>query len=860
MVIGDLEEQFQERVEAVGPLRARAWYWREAVQLSWGFWRWADRSALMKVRVIAFDDLKYAGRRLRKQPLATVASVVTLALAIGTSAATWSLVSTLLLHPLDVKKPHELFVVGQSRVRSGVPQFSRGFKYPVASTLLKTEHMPIAAVGSIGPRSPLLVQTTGEARARSIVFATSNFLDVLGVTPAQGRFFSPAEDSRSADLTVVLSDRFWRSEFHADPAVIGRAILVRDQSARIVGVLPRSFRSLDVGRAPDLYMPLHTIDRVHTWEGLYDNRVPLHWIDVVGRLPEGISADQIEERFSGLGVESQYGDRISFQLLSVETASLSDAARQELTQFTTLLGGTVGLILAIGALTVGMLLVMRTEARAGEFAMCLALGASRVRLGAGVFVEGLVLATLGALLALPVSQLAFLGMAQFQLPGSIRMDRLDLALDGTVLLGAAMAAMLSVLAIAVLAGLMTARRNYDDVLRSHAGATPRVTKRRSRAALVTAQVAVTLVLVSGAGLFASSVLHAFSLNPGLDTDRLLWTEVDPASEGQSPVRAMQFVEDLRTRLNNHQAVASAAFWSSKLSMPITVDGQPVELASGVPLVAIDDTYVQTVGLPVLAGRDILASDREGTPRVALVSVSLAKAIAGEGNVLGRRIGSKGMPHVVEVVGVVGELRTPGGLEPKSLYMPMRQYEVPIYPGSGGTNLVIRPAASLPAATAALMTTVRELDPAIRPGAISTLDERISGTMAPQKFGLTVMGALATIALLLSVLGVYVIAESVAIQRRLEMGIRAALGATGSQLGTLLLSDTARLVGGGLVLGFGLSWLGAGTIRSFLFQVEPFDPVVTLSAAGTIIALSLVVGLRPALAASRLDLSNVLRDD
>jgi ABC-type antimicrobial peptide transport system permease subunit len=159
-----------------------------------------------------------------------------------------------------------------------------------------------------------------------------------------------------------------------------------------------------------------------------------------------------------------------------------------------------------------------------------------------------------------------------------------------------------------------------------------------------------------------------------------------------------------------------------------------------------------------------------------------------------------------------------------------------------------------------MTTVRELDPAIRPGAISTLDERISGTMAPQKFGLTVMGALATIALLLSVLGVYVIAESVAIQRRLEMGIRAALGATGSQLGTLLLSDTARLVGGGLVLGFGLSWLGAGTIRSFLFQVEPFDPVVTLSAAGTIIALSLVVGLRPALAASRLDLSKVLRDD
>jgi ABC-type antimicrobial peptide transport system permease subunit len=215
---------------------------------------------------------------------------------------------------------------------------------------------------------------------------------------------------------------------------------------------------------------------------------------------------------------------------------------------------------------------------------------------------------------------------------------------------------------------------------------------------------------------------------------------------------------------------------------------------------------------------------------------------------------------VEIVGVVPDIRTPGSLEPSILYLPGRQHQVMVYPGSGGPDMVIRPTGGVAAAIAAVHETVRNLDPAIRPEGLTTLDERIMQTMAPQRFGMTLMGALGTIALLLSVLGTYVIAESMAVLRRREMGIRAALGATGGQLGTILLSDTFRLVGAGLVLGFGLSWLGAETIRSFLFQVEPFDPLVTGVVSAIILTMAFAVSLRPALAAARLDLASVLRED
>jgi predicted permease len=480
---------------------------------------------------------------------------------------------------------------------------------------------------------------------------------------------------------------------------------------------------------------------------------------------------------------------------------------------------------------------------------------------AGIAIEGLLLAVAGAVLSLPASQMLFGGLGAFQLPGGIRVDQLDLTIDGRVLAAAAVAGVVSVLLMAVISSAFGLRRHPGDTLRSHAGATSRMTRRGSRAALVTAQVAVTLVLVTGAGLFARSVVRALSLNPGVDTSRLFRVELPLPGYGYDAAREWAFVDALRERLAHQPAVASVGVSTPGMSYKrIQIDGTPTELSRFVSASWIDSEYFSAIGLPISMGRAFTNNDRIGSPPVAIVTASLAKIIDGDGHPIGHRIGYDSIS--AEVVGVVPDLvLSPAGTHPLGSYMPLAQAPpLPTYPGAAGPYLFVRAARDAADARNALTAAVRDIDPHVRLPSMSTIDDRILDDMAPQRFGATVMGALGAIALLLSVFGTYVLVESMATLRRREMGIRAALGAPGGHLKMLLFAETFRLIGAGLLLGFGLSWLGAGTIRAFLFQVEPFDPLVTLSVAALIVVLAVLVTLRPALAAARVDLAQVLHDE
>ena len=866
-VLGDLDEQFQEQLASAGAARATLWYWREVVRLVWGLWWWAPRPAWQRGTVMATDDLRYAVRRLRKRPMASAISVMILACAIGAAAATWSLVSAVLFNPLRLADPQRLVQIDHRENISGRSQLTVGDAYPEYAALRDASPMPIAAWGAIGSWTPLMIQSAGDAHAGSVVFASHDLLKVLGVQMSLGRFFGETEDRQGAPLVAVLSDRFWRREFTANPGVIGRVIHVHERPVEVVGVLPRSFHGLEVGRAPDLFMPLHAIDQVESYPDLYGEHPPVGWVTPVGRLPDGVTLAQMEARLNTMPLDPP--NRNTFVLTDVETAALSDTSRIAVAEFSRLLGVTVAMLLAIGSITVGMLLLLRTEARRAEMAMCLALGASNARLAAGVALEGALLAAAGAALALPVSRMLFAGIQAFELPGGIRVDRLDLSIDGRVFAGMAAAAVASVLLMAAVASLFGLRRHIGDVLRSHAGATPRLSRRRARSALVTAQVAVTLVLMSGAGLFGRSVVRALSLNPGIDTSRLFSANLDVYGYGYDAPRATAFVDALRDRLAHQPAIASAGVSNAPFAtLRIEVDGEARQLPSGMSDTWVDDRYLTTMGLKVLAGRALTSGDRAGSPPVAIVTASLAKLVAGDASPLGHRIAVSGFASVpatsapAEIVGVVPDfVWGPAGLKPLRLYMPLAQEPaMRVYPGAPGPSLLIRAAGDPAAAMIAVTTAVHDLDPQIHLKPMSTIDAGILDDMAPQRFGMTVMGALGAIALLLSVLGTYVLAESMATRRRREMGIRAALGARGSHLRMLMLSETLRLVGTGLVAGFALSWLGAGTIRAFLFQVEPFDPLVTGSVAGLIVALAVLVSLGPALAAARVDLARVLRED
>lgn len=347
--------------------------------------------------------------------------------------------------------------------------------------------------------------------------------------------------------------------------------------------------------------------------------------------------------------------------------------------------------------------------------------------------------------------------------------------------------------------------------------------------------------------------------------RVVTGSVSLAPNGYTVARAAAFFDELLGRLGAHPAIESMAYSVEQGGMgsqgKLIVDGEPRGFPSIVWFTAVDPQYFRTMGISVTSGRDFSDLDAATAPRVTIVSESFARMLAGLSSALGHRVTmpfrSKSQPpHAVTIVGVVPDVVTNVTLlEPLAMYVPLAQHDAGV-----GRSIAIRATTDAAAVRRELLSTIKQLDPGLAPGPLLTLRERIDRQMGPQRLGSAVLGTLGGIALLLTILGTYVLAESMATVRMHEMGIRAALGATHRQLGGLVLTETTRLVGFGLVVGLALVWLGASTIRAFLFHVQPLDLSTLASVAGMILTLTLVVALPPALRASRLDLARVLKHE
>lgn len=812
------------------------------------------------------DELRFAIRRLTKRPGATLASVVTLACAIGAAAATWSLLSAVLLRPLPVSDPDRLMVVGERRIGPQVRRLYDGFTYP-HYPLIREAGIFQDVVAYWGGATPSLLVGAGTSAVRKPVgFASHDFFTVLGVSIPVGRNFAKDDDRRGAPAVAILSDRYWRRTFGADPTVVGRMITVAGKPVTIVGVLTRGFRGVDLAQAPDLYLPLHTIADVASpltnyFADTNHSSSPTAGVAIIGRLRSSSSSAEAVLRLSTLISPSNRGASREFGLTDINTSAIPAAARAGMRQFTTLLAATVGLLLLAGCVTVGTLLLIRTEARREELAMCLALGASRGRLARGIALEGAVLSSVGAIAALPLAWWLFSGLRAFRLPGGVDIGLLELAIDRRALAAAVFGSVAGTLLITLIAGVFGFSANIGDALRSRGGSTPRVT-RRTRAALVAAQVAVALVLLTGAGLFARSLTAALRLNVGRDMGRIVTAHVQVGQFGDAPTRATAFFDDLLVRLQQNAAVESVAFSVSRGGMlgKLTIDGVPRQPPSQVYFDAVDDRFFPTMRIPVVQGRNFSADDREQSPRVAIVSESFARMFSNGRSPLGVRVmmpfsGIGRAADVMAVVGVVPDVVTNVAvLEPLAMYFPISQHTAGL-----SRTVTVRAAGSADAARREVLSTIKSIDPAVTPGPLMTLEETIARQMSAQRFGALVLGALGVIAVLLTVLGTYVLAESMAALRMREMGIRAALGATAVQLGAIVLAETARLVGLGLIVGLGLAWVGASTIRAFLFQIEPLDPPMLAVVAALILTLAIIVSLRPAWRVARVDLGRVLKE-
>jgi predicted permease len=816
-------------------------------------------------------ELRLAIRRLLHRPGATVASVAALAVGIGAAAATWTMLDRVLVNPLAVASPGTLVVVGERMPGEARPgRLNTSHLYPIYLAIRDSSVFEsLAASGSL----QFPVSAGGVAEPRTVAFANDGYFETLGVQITVGRAFGPADNQRGAPLAAVVSHRFWTRALEAEPDVVGRRITVADMAATVVGVAPRDFRGLALDDAPDLYLPMETVRDVaaaanNGWNYFAEETPGLSgqvaWIEpLAGRLRAGVSAGEAAARLNGLDLGRRGGG--VFETLDVRTASIPEANRPGMARFAQLIGTTVGLLLAIACMTVAMLMLTRTEARRDEFAMRLALGATRVDLARSVAIEGAVLAVSGAVLAVPVAWWTLAAVREFELPGRVSIDLLDLGVGGLAIAVMAACAAMATMTVALLAGLFGSSASVAGVLRSRGGATPTLTRRRTRTVLVAAQVAVSLVLLAGAVLFARSVAEALSLNPGFETSRIATARVNLGPLGYGEVRATAFADDLADRLAGNPAIRSLSVYTSEGGTPTPViDGERRQFPAAMWIYAIDERYFRTMGLPVVQGRDFADMDTANAPPVAIVSASFAKMLGDERGPLGRRISSRigQPPPQFEIVGVVPDVVTSvTTLEPPTVYIPIVQrVRNPEGLVAAVRAVLVRAASDSRTAAREVTRALTGIEPALAPPLFETIDDRLAAQMSPQRFGAAVMGGLGAIALLLTALGMYVLSDAMASVRQREMGIRAALGATRRQLGGLVLSEGARLCGLGLLAGLGLAWLGAGTIRAFLFQVEPLDPLTLAAVSAGLLAIAMLVSLGPALRAARAELARVLREE
>ena len=805
------------------------------------------------------DELRFAVRRLAKRPAATIVSVVTLACGIGAVAATWSLLSSVILRPLPVPEPERLVVLGRRDANGGL-----GFVYPAYPFVRDSDVFESTAAEYIPPG--ILVGRETTPAPTPVAFVTYNYFDTLGVHLPLGRGFRAEEDRQGADLVAVLTDRYWRSAFGASPDVLGRTITVRGKPTTIVGVLTAGFRGLRLAQGADLFMPYHTVADVGDSNTNYfvepsRSGARVGGTVIVGRLSPGVSGAQLAARLGEIPrPPGAFGIPEAWTTIDVNTFAVPEGARENMGQFTRLLATTVTLLLLIGCGAVGMLMLVQAEARRVEFAVCLALGAPRARLIGSVLLEGAAVSLGGAILAMPIAAVMFGSMRVFQLPGRIAIETLPLAIDRGVLVVAAVSAVLTTFVITVVAGAFGFSSSFGDALHAQPGATGRLSQHWTRKAVVVGQVAVALVLVTGATLFARSTFAALTINTGFDASRVLTLELSLNRYGYSPADAAVFTEILKERLTANSGIESIGLFQDRGGMAalgsVKIDGVLRTVPTAVWRYAVDSSYVDALGLSVTHGRALAPADVLGGPLVAVVSESLAGLLAQDGEVLGRRIEVPSRAQV-EVVGVVPDvIRSVAVLQPLTIYMPLAQWES----RTNNSPMLVKVSGDIAAVRRDIVAAIRSMDSDIAPPALRSIEDQLAQEMASQRFGMNVLGGLGAIATLLTLLGMYVVAESNVVQRMRETAIRAALGATPRQIGGTVMADTLRLVVPGIVLGLALVWFGSGLIRGFLFGIQPLDTRSLAEVAAAIVLLSVIVSIRPALRLARLDLARVLKEE
>jgi predicted permease len=808
---------------------------------------------------------KHAYRQLVLRPGHSAIVIAMLGLGIGAATAIFALFHQVLVQPLPVPDPARLVNV----VRTGPEASLRGeaFSYPMFRDL-ETEQTAIAGIAAHSPFSANIAYGDGAFGVQG-VFVSGGYFAVLGLRPALGRLVGPQDEPRVGESpVVVLSHELWQSRFGGDPGVVGRELRIDGQSLTVIGVAPAGFSGTRLGVRSGLDTP--------------DAR-NFNWVFAFARLRDDVTVEQASAALDAVyrrvrtDIEAprlSLPDDALRRFLSGRIALLPGARGQGsiagAAQSLTLLLGVTLLVLLIVGVNVANLLLVRGAARAGEMAIRESMGASRARLLMQLLAETALPAVIGGALALPVA-MTTLSAVKPILPHTLA-EGLAMQIDSTAIAFAALSTVASALLFGLFPALRTSRTNPALAIKGYAPQTlggqgaPRV-----RAALVTAQIAFSMVLLVLAGLFAESLNNVARIDLGMDVDSLVSFSVSPRLNGYDAERTAALYDRIERALAAEPGVTGVA----AAAVPVIAGGNfeagtQVEGLDngGRPVVAsfniVGPAFFHTLGIPLRAGREFTAKDEVGAPRVAIVNERFARQFGLDGNAIGKRLGGSG-PDALEIVGVVADAAYSDvkGEIPPEFFMPRGSSEedIPFFSFlSASSTFYVRAGVDPDALLRTIPRVVAAVDPTLPVNKLVTMRRQAQESVFVDRLLTILSASFAALATLLAAIGLYgVMAYSVAARTR-ELGLRLALGAEPARLRSMVLKQVGWMTAIGLAIGL-LAAIGSGrAAETLLFGLSGRDPLVLAGAAAVLAAVVLAASYGPARRASRIEPMEALRHE
>jgi macrolide transport system ATP-binding/permease protein len=830
------------------------------------------------------QDIRYGLRTMAANPLFTAMAVLSLALGIGANTAIYSFMDAILLRALPVADPEELVVFnwhtkdfppvahkfsGDAFNDSRTGYTSGNFPLPALADLHASNGV-LSSVFAFSGIGRLTVEVQGQAEMAGGLLVSGDFYRGLGVRPAVGRLIGEDDDRTGANV-VVISYAWWQRRFAADPNVVGQSILVTRIPFTIIGVSSPGFFGVAPGRSPEIYVPIHSDALPRAAQQRFVDK-NYYWVEMIGRLKHGIGIRQAQ---TALAIQfhhfvestaSNDKERADLpELLLQEGGSGIDSLRRQFSKPLLALMTMVGLILAIACANIANLLLARATARRREMAMRLSLGASRSRVVRQLLTESALLAAIGGLLGI--------SMAVF----GIRFITWLLANSGdnfTPQVGINLHVLGFTLCLALFTGILF---GFAPALQAtKVDVTPALKETRSSAArrvrpglghaLVVSQIAISFLLVIGAGLFVRTLSNLESVELGFNRDHVLLFAVMARQSGYQDAALVRFYEDLRERFLAIPGVRNASLSSSALisdmysSSGVAIPGAP---AAGRPtstwVLHVGPSFFTTMQIPILAGREIRETDTTGSPRVAVVNEAFVKQYFPGENPVGRQFGLGGKEKVpLEIVGVAKAAR----------YQSLKRdagpiVYVPYSQDLGVLNQVyfeVRTAEAPLALANTVRQIVQELGPRVPVFNVTTQSAQIDQTIVQERTFAELCTCFAALALMIACVGLYGTMAYAVARRTSEIGIRMALGAERHRIIWMVLREVFALSAAGLAIGLAVAWATLKFVESFLFGMKHNDPVSIGVSALVLIAAASLAGFAPAWKASRIDPMAALRHE